>query len=128
MNLDRLKIRESAPEKGYMLAYFQKQVRFERYDDVCSLKSLDEEQEKTGKLLEIHLFDNKKEYRAVLSCSKRYQEGYVEHVADFEECEYATIKECILLENGDRLIVLNHITYDASGMAVIDDFRLVGKE
>ena len=115
---------EKAPDNGYLLAYTNKNVLFERYSGKGSLK----EKFSNVNLLEIHLFDENCEYRSLDSKSLRYK-GFVESYTDFEYVESECFKEDILLnDRKDKICVLNHISYDDNGMAVIDDYRLVVKE
>ncbi len=115
-----------APSAGQMLAYTRKSVIFQDYGDIGEV-----EQKVSGaELLEIHLFDDNKEYRAVSTRSKRFKDGVIETVADFCETQEETYKEVVLLEDGQKtMTVLNHLFYDnegpdATGMAVIDNYRL----
>lgn len=133
--LDKLQKWEKAPQKGQALIYTRKQVIFESYDSKESLI------EKLGneEILEIHLFDKNKEYRCIVSRSKRRKNGVIEAVIDFPvENPEKYYEEKILLENGKgELIVYNSIKYDdeemdesksdsdKTGMATIDNYRLV---
>lgn len=138
MQLDNLSRISEAPASGLILAYTRDRVIFGRYEQLETLK----EGMAGRELLEIHLFDPKKEYRAIASESKRFGEtGSIETLADFEEEEDTVYREEILLENpkdatgGEEflqetgrktIIVLNHIHYDdESGMAEIDNYRLI---
>lgn len=115
---------DKAPLKGQILAYFRNKFLFERYDDVTVIEKMIEEKQED--LLELHLFDAQKEYRCVLTRSKRAEEhGIIEHIADFEDSKDEVYKETVLLEDGSNLVILNHICYqEENGMAVIDDYRM----
>lgn len=124
---DLNKINE-APERGQMLTYTREKVFFEPYSSIESVREKFAEQ----KLLEIHLFDQNREYRALASESVRYRDGYVDTVSDFDRDEKdesgadAVYAESVLLENGGRITVLNHLRYDEeTGMAYVDDYRMV---
>lgn len=130
MLMNKLKRVKEAPEKGYVLAYFRSEVVFRAYERLDTL--LDEfaskESDRNG-LLELHLFDDDKEYRCVMTGSKRYPDGVIEHIADFREESISVLCERAKLENSvdgkTVLNVLNHIYYDeTTGMAATDDYRL----
>lgn len=128
MYWSELKEKGNAPESGQILAYTRlKKPIFHAYEN---LGQIEKELEQTN-LLEIHLFDEEREYRAV-EARRRIIEVLVDFPASDEERVYA---ETVLLEEGDTITVLNHIRYDdemegsaenedVSGMAVIDNYRL----
>lgn len=129
MEWDKLTKVQEAPEQGWLLAYLRKEVLFEQYS------SLEEVQEHIGQreLLELHLFNQEKEYRAIASQSRRYPSGVVETIADFGFDEETTYKEEVYLETkyqklGEKIQICNHIKYDENGMLEIDNYRLVMKE
>ena len=127
MKISELKQITSAPQSGYILGYLSKEVVFEPYH------SLDEvtHRFKDEDLLELHLFNDEKEYRTIQSRSIRYekQNGIIEYISDFDVSDNTVFCEDVLLERGGSICVLNHIAYDSSnGMAVIDDSRLVMQE
>ncbi len=112
-----------APNQGTYLIYTRKRVLFGKY---TSIEEAIGEADK-DEILEVHLFDNASEYRAITSESKRHAEGVVEYIADFADERDSVYRENCMLENGGNITVLNHITYDKdNGMAVIDDYRLIG--
>lgn len=145
----RIMQRTDVPIMGYILAYTRKKVIFRKYS---SLEELDAIFQKTAhrenqgndkllsqEILEIHLFDHEKEYRAIASESKRSflekEISAIEHIADFSvEDEKTVYKEKIMLEPafvvpangiaGEYITVYNHIFYE-HGMAKVDDYRLV---
>lgn len=123
MTLQDLKKLESAPVQGQMLAYTRQKVLFQKYEgqeEVFRILG-------SGELLELHLFDEQREYRCVASRSSRFPSGVIETVVDFpEEDEWTVYKEEVLLEDSqEEITVLNHIAYDQeNGMAYVDDYRL----
>ena len=122
MKIDDLKQIGRAPQKGSHLLYTRKKVLFGEYHSLDEFRSGLEGEE----LLEVHLFDDTSEYRAITTESPRYPDGVIEWVADFEDDGMNVYKETCLLENNGKLTVLNHISYDPdNGMASIDDYRLV---
>lgn len=129
MKYSDLHIEEKAPHRGQLLVYTRTKVLFEKYADLNEVKNL-----LAGKeLLEVHLFDKNKEYRAVATRGKRKfkdcNNGVIEHEAEFENDEMRVYKENVLLDNKYKtygsITVLNHIDYDENGMAKFDDYRLV---
>lgn len=123
MTLQDLKKLEGAPAQGQMLAYTRQKVIFKKYEGREELfETL------AGKeLLELHLFDEQKEYRSVASKSRRFPSGVIEVITDFpEEDEWTVFKERVLLEDSqEEITVLNHIAYnEENGMAYVDDYRL----
>ena len=129
MRADRLKQMEKAPAQGWLLAYTRKEVLFQPYGTIEEVAGLLADKD----LLEIHLFDDRKEYRAVMSTSRRYPEGIIEAVADFaDDGEEDVYKEVALLEKRylgsgrSALTIVDHLKYaEDSGMLTIDDYRLM---
>lgn len=122
MRYVQLKKAAEAPKSGQMLAYTRKQVIFQPY-------SKPEEVEQAlsdAEVLELHLFDRDREYRAVASRSPRFPDGVIETAAEFAE-DRDVYKETAALEEefGKAITVLNHIHFDQdSGMGHIDNYRL----
>ncbi len=112
-----------APNQGTYLIYTRKKVLFGEYTSVYEAIGEADKDE----ILEVHLFDSASEYRAITSESRRRDEGVVEYIADFADERDSVYRENCMLESGGYITVLNHITYDKdNGMAVIDDYRLIG--
>lgn len=121
--------REGAPASGQLLIYTRQEVLFRSY------ASLDEVEQLCGvnDILEIHLFDQDKEYRALASTGSKAgaNDGVIEYTADFS-CEEGNvfIEEQLLEMEPDpgipagTLRVMNHISYDENGMASVDDYRM----
>lgn len=125
MKIDELNLRESAPSKGQMLVYTRQNVEFKSYN------SLDEVEKGfiDSELLEIHLFDDEKEYRAISSTSYRFKEkGFIECVvSDEKHIGDEVYMESVVTENEYNNIpitVINYVTFDERGMAKINDYRL----
>jgi len=131
---DLIKVKDTGkevPDQGYMLAYLIKEVVFKVY---YSLQEV-EKQLAGQEILELHLFNRQKEYRAVSSVSKRFPSGVIEWVSDFpEEGAYC---ELVYLEKQDedvgvkRIEILNHIGDSQetnggqkAGMVRVDDYRI----
>ncbi|HIZ60863.1 MAG TPA: hypothetical protein H9967_09190 [Candidatus Dorea faecipullorum] len=134
MTYQDLKRVNEAPKSGQLLAYTRKEVYFQPYDSLAEAEGL--LQEKT--LLELHLFDNDKEYRAIVTRSKRFPDGMIETIADFSEEDASEVyrENAQLLKEDSRktqvsgstkpkvITVLNHISYEETGMAYVDNYRL----
>lgn len=129
MKYNDLHIEERAPHSGQVLAYTRTKVLFEKYTDLNKVKELLDGKE----LLEVHLFDKNKEYRAVATRGKRKfdncNDGVIEHEANFADNKEEVYKEAVLLDKKysayGSITVLNHIDYDELGMAKFDDYRLI---
>lgn len=120
MNINQLKKIEEAPTQGTKLIYTRKKVIYGGYNSLDSCKNDIAEQD----ILEIHLFDDSKEYRAIATESKRFPDGVLEHLAEFNEDDSVYSETC-MLEDGDKITVLNHISFnDDNGMAYVDDYRI----
>lgn len=151
MTINDLKcIRKWAPCPGQMLLYTRNEkVCFHPYaslEDVINKCKANEDG-----FLELHLFDESKEYRAIKGVGRAASknkaasenDGIIEYLADFP-CDDASsvFSETLLLENPfvqaerkpgepsslkkmDTITVLNHIAYDETGLATIDDYRMV---
>lgn len=123
-----------APDRGVFLAYTREQVLFLPYEKKEEVVSrLDGEE-----LLELHMFDNRKEYRMLESKGARYAKGAEKGVicAEVELTELGEEEvfcEEVLLEKGgafvgnkiDSIRVLNRVSYDENGMATIVNYQLV---
>lgn len=124
---------DEAPEKGFVLAYTRQNVIFQEYMEKNVIENILEGKE----LLEIHLFNRHKEYRAVVTTGKRKfgkADMAIEHIADFgavDTDEYSVYEDNVLLENDFKsqnygsIKILNKVVFDDNGMASVDDYRLV---
>ena len=124
-----------APKQGCLLIYTRKEVIFEKYD--CTGTDIKEYiVPKVDTILELHLFDAGREYRAVQSTAHRTYpgsaKGTAECVVTKEESQKDDIDEYvedILLEKkfkqvGSRIRVINYMKYDDNGMAEMYNYRL----
>lgn len=111
-----------APGSGHALIYTRQKLIFKAYNDIGKLR----EEIKNDELLEIHLFDDNIEYRAVSTRSKRYPEGVIEAVIGEKNEDQSIFEEEVLLEGKgqEKITILNYISYDENGMAFIDNYRL----
>lgn len=133
MILRDLKQFNAAPASGQLLAYTRGEVIFRPYSSHAEVTEMIGDVE----LLEIHMFDKDREYRAIMSESSRYPDGCVEHIADFpfsgeqssdsanKICDDVYREDCVLEHGQGELSVLNHLRYDKNGMIEVDDYRLM---
>lgn len=133
MRIENLKSINNAPQAGHILAYFRKSgILFEKYEGLEGMfaKLNEKMADAADILLELHLFDMAKEYRCILTEAKSREDDYIEYLAEFEEDTDSVYTEVVELEKQHmgQLLVLNHISYQENGMAVVDDYRLQMKE
>lgn len=126
--------REGAPSSGQMLIYTRKGVLFKGYHSIDEAERAVLDFCEGKDILEVHLFDSEKEYRALASTSSRAKKssGVIEYTASFPYKKSTVFIEEQQLEmnhGSDRKIstisVLNHISFDENGMASVDDYRMV---
>lgn len=127
MYIEELKEINQAPCQGHMLVYTREKIIFQPYISLEEVQQILREKE----LLEIHLFDSEKEYRAVVTRSPRFH-GIIENMADFKEQDRVDTYADVTMLDGEKqetLTVLNHIHFDEeTGMADIDNYRLKMEE
>ena len=123
-----------APVRGQMLVYTRQGVLFQKYTSIDEIERLIEETFGGSEILEIHLFDSEKEYRALSGTGSKAARagGVIEYTADFpDETANVFVEEQLLEMKEDpgspagTIKVLNHISYDENGMASVDDYRMV---
>ncbi len=125
---------DKAPDCGALLAYTREEVLFLIYASKEEAAGCLADKE----VLEVHLFDEKKEFRMLESKSKRYagENGIGVICAEMELTqlpEAEIFREEVLLEkNGafcenslDSIMVLNQVAYDDNGMAAVVNYQLV---
>lgn len=123
MRFSDLKDFSLAPEKGQFMAYARKRVLFETYESLQDLTAKYQSED----FLELHLFDQDKEYRAIQSESVRYrgQNGVITCMEDFSADDPESVyREDRELEGGVRIKVFHHVAYDDRGMAYVDGYRM----
>ncbi len=122
-----------SPSQGQMLVYTRAEVIFKGYSSLDEVKKLIEGKE----VLEIHLFDNDKEYRCVKTRSSKkdadgnmkYPQGIIEAIVDFDvEDALKYYAETVLLEANEdkhkKMTVYNEIGYSDTGMLYVKNYRL----
>ena len=120
----KLERKEEAPEKGRALIYTRMEdVIWKRYNNIEEVEKWIDGKE----VLEIHLFNNEKEYRALAAKSKRFPDGFLENCFNYSgEPDKNIYREKICLEDGRTIEVINHLKYDEnSGMATVDGYQLL---
>ncbi len=109
---------EKAPEKGIIYALYTDRVVFERYEK----ESLPDEMVLQDNLLELHLFDQNREYRIV-----RSKIGDIEaEICDELSCDCEQYIEFVFTdhENIPAVEVVNYISYDENDLMMINNYRL----
>lgn len=130
MDITKLTRIKEAPTEGTYLIYTRSAVLFEDYSDISVVEDI----LKNNDILEVHLFDDSKEYRMLKSESKRFANGIIEHIVtsdeekteedDNEHIDVYVDKTLIHNGSGRILNVYNRVAYNENGMAKIDDYRL----
>lgn len=122
MQWSQLKRVGDAPQTGMLLAYTRKKVIYEMYSSLLEAETMIGEQD----VLELHLFDNQVEYRALACQSPRFPEHFIENVfSGKEKGEDCIYSQRVILGQKGRIQVNNYISYNENGMAVINNYQLV---
>lgn len=135
MNIELKRLKE-APENGNLLAYFRKGIvytSYQRTGDVIKAAGEEWEKHKTDEkdeLLELHLFNDKREYRSIKTKSKNYIETVISDSHKGENAEKDMyLREDMYLEEkykkmGNKIRVINYIDYTLEGMLKVTNYRL----
>lgn len=113
------------PEQGTLYALYLDKVKYEKY----SRKELLEDKQLTDRLLELHLFDDTREYRYIKTRSGEiealisdetveHQDVYTEKIVTLGNKKEKPDKDSWLVE------VVNYITYDENDLMRIENYRL----
>lgn len=108
-----------APQDGYLLVCLRQEVMF-RKDEPALRQKIEEQQEN---LLELHVFDSKKEYRLI-----RCETGeFIEAVVRDEDAAEVKVEK-VKVENRFKEVmpymqVINYIDYDENGMLSVSNYR-----
>ena len=113
-----------APEKGIMYALYIDRMVFQEYTTDQLLKDAYLE----DKLLEMHLFDENKEYRYIKSRLKEIEcviDDSIEHEDVYVESTYiqSNLDEEVT-SSSNRVNVVNYIQYNADDLLTITNYRL----
>lgn len=113
-----------APEKGKIYALYRDRVVFDDYTKSQFLNSLIDE----DNLLELHLFDDKKEYRYIHTSSRNIEvviDDSVEHDDFYLETVYVQELCDDSAENSRyKVQIVNYIQYDKDDLLNISNYRL----
>lgn len=112
------------PKKGIKYALYKDRVVYEAYD------KLPEESEFQDNLIEMHLFDNEKEYRYVKLSGNKVIERLIsddnelgQGISDETKAEHTYI-ERIYTTAGSDVEIVNYISYDENDIMMINNYRL----
>lgn len=109
-----------APESGTMYAVYQTHIEYKTYN---SLQDIIDRENWTDGLLELHLFDEKKEYRYI-----QKRKGFISKIIDDSKnnFSYDDIYEehIYVMESKRQVAVVNYITFDEDDLLHIDNYRL----
>lgn len=113
-----------APEKGIMYALYIDRMVFQEY----TKDQLSKDAYLEDKLLEMHLFDENKEYRYIKSRLKEIEciiDDSIEHEDVYVESTYiqSNLDEEVT-SSTNRVNVVNYIQYDADDLLTITNYRL----
>ncbi|MBQ8167390.1 MAG: hypothetical protein IJZ96_10200 [Lachnospiraceae bacterium] len=112
---------DKMPANGYVLGYFRTNIVFQGYNQVSELKEI---LENNGQLLELHVFDDVKEYRFVAKDDGQAIEQLIED-EEGKDTKVELVKVEDNLSNVMSVLkVVNYIDYDENGMITIDNYRL----
>lgn len=114
-----------ASDRGMMLAYFRKAVFLESYSKENLEARLTELEQKNGSLLELHLFDEKKEFRAILKENGTYIQAVVEDTPDMETVMEEMYVESSFAQEIETIKVVNYLEYKENGMLQVVNYRLM---
>ena len=112
-----------APEQGMLYALYTDEVKYKKYER----KALFQEENLERNLLELHLFDDVKEYRYI-----KTRNGEIEEViSDVHDAEYYCEKIVTLGnkkekpdEDSTYVKVINYLKYDENDFIKIENYRL----
>lgn len=104
-----------APEQGTMYALYTDRVVYQKYNR----EDLPEEEILKEKLLELHLFDEEVEYRCI-----KTRRGEIEARISDKISHEDQYTEQIFTLDGEKVDVINYITYDENDLMRIDNYRL----
>lgn len=104
-----------APDSGIMYALYVDRVVYKDYhkEDLLNDSTLED------KLLELHLFDENKEYRLIKARNKDI-ECVIEDSSDYDD----KYEETIFVGNNKKITVINYIKYDEDDLLHFVNYRL----
>jgi len=123
----KLELVEEMPEKGWVLAYRRGGVVFKAYDLLeGGSKNELEALLKAEDLLEIHLFDAEKEWRAISSRRHGWKSVLVSDAGQTDKLEENVYLGEEFKNVGEKLRIVNYLTYDENSMIHVNNYRMAG--
>lgn len=115
------KIKEQqAPESGTMYAVYQTHIEYKTYNN---LQDIINQENWTDGLLELHLFDKKKEYRYI-----QKRKGFISTLIDDSKKNFSyndIYEERIYVTGSEKQVaIVNYITFDEDDLLQIENYRL----
>lgn len=114
------------PERGMKYALYKDKVVYKAYN------GLPDESEFQDNLIEMHLFDEEKEYRYVRLSGGKVIEKLIsdeselgKNISSEKKAEY-TYTEKIYTSDENVVKVVNYISYDENDIMMINNYRLQG--
>lgn len=116
-------IQKKAPESGMVYAVYQERVEYEAYRSLTEVLA---RENLTEGLLELHLFDEHKEYRFI-----KKRRGFISELIcddNYGDEKENTYEEQIYTEDSKgkegKVCVVNYITFDKDDLLQIEEYRL----
>lgn len=109
---------EKAPEKGIIYALYTDRVVFDRYEK----ENLPNDAVLQNNLLELHLFDQNREYRFVRSRRGNIEAEIFDELSS--SCEQYIESVFTDHEKIPTVEVVNYISYDENDLMMINNYRL----
>jgi len=116
-----------APERGTIYAVLRDRIEFKTYESLEEITDI----VNAENLLELHLFDKKKEYRIIQTRKKGVLEAVIDEdtkADDIYEEEIYVLGSEKDVDKADELsrkvAVVNYITYNEDDMIIIRNYRL----
>lgn len=114
--------KKKAPESGMMYAIYQSRVEYKAYRSLTEVLA---REKLTEGLLELHLFDEHKEYRYI-----KKRKGFISELICDDDCdnEEDVYEEQIYTEDNEgkegQVCVVNYMTFDEDDLLRIEKYRL----
>lgn len=126
MNTEKIdlikEIQKKAPERGMVYAVYQNRVEYKAYRSLTELLA---REKLTEGLLELHLFDEHKEYRFI-----KKRKGFISELIcdDNSKKEENIYEEQIYTEDSEgkegKVCVVNYMSFDEDNLLQIEEYRL----
>ncbi|MGN0465822.1 MAG: hypothetical protein ACI4F9_05645 [Lachnospiraceae bacterium] len=138
MKLSLQRINE-APEKGKALIYFRTRLYYGSFSKKEKEKGIElmakgeneilllNGSQEIDTVLELHLFDKEKEYRAVYSQARReYLENIISDKLEEKDSKFQICEECYLLSGyqDEKIGIVNYMQFNEEDMLSLVNYRL----